>query len=267
MTEKEEWFKEQCKQEGLSTEEITVFGGDYATNRDGDFLYRVKYEYGSCTMNHVAYVDMVDAESSYPEWLVNLTENMEENYRQGDELLASRSWFDRQDIAHCFKECICRNRQLDASYRHRVRIRPTMGVITPLEKHSFNQIVLGVWNTDVEDMPCNVLQPDELLKIEGYRFATKVIKVEDFIQTYSLIQQEDQFGPFQMLADLEKRVNRTWQEERKIRIEHLIPLFATESKVGYPELLWFRFSHFEVEKEMDPKYRTIFVVYYLQYDV
>ena len=48
MTEKEEWFKEQCKQKGLSTEEITVFGGDYATNRDGDFLYRVKYEDGSC---------------------------------------------------------------------------------------------------------------------------------------------------------------------------------------------------------------------------
>ena len=62
MTEKEEWFKEQCKQKGLSTEEITVFGGDsltdldryYATNRAGDSLYGIQLKEGSYEMGYVS---------------------------------------------------------------------------------------------------------------------------------------------------------------------------------------------------------------------
>ncbi len=85
MTEKEEWFKEQCKQEGLSTEEITVFGGDsltdldryYATNRDGDFLYGIQLKEGSYEMGYVSAADLIEDGSFYAEWLYFLLVAME----------------------------------------------------------------------------------------------------------------------------------------------------------------------------------------------
>jgi len=263
MTDKELWFKKQCEAENISAEDIMVFG-EYATNKDGDFLYSVKQADGSYKMNSVVACDLLDCESTYPERLLHLMDNMEEGYREGDEALYPRTWWDRKDIAMCFKEAICRNQEIQESLRKELRKKPAMGVHQPLAKME-QEVYYGLLDVEKEQnrIPLNyVLQPDELKAIKGYRFALKVEDVSEFIETYGNIQWEGQHGPFRILADLEEAVNKSWREEGKIMIEHSV--FNTEENCGPghgTDLTFFAFSHFEVERELDPKFRTIFVVY------
>lgn len=270
MTDKELWFKNQCEAEGISAEDIMVFG-EYATNKDGDFLYSVKHEDGSYTMNCVAACDLMDCESTYPEWLLGLMENMEEGYREGDEILQSRTWWDRKDIALCFKEAMCRNQEFQESWREELRKKPAMGVYQPGEVSQEHDVYYGLRDVENEQsgMPVDyVLQPDELKAIEGYRFATKVANVAEFVETYGNIQWEGQHGPFRVLADLEEAVSKAWKEEGKIMAEHW--LFNTDEGCGPghgADMVGFAFSHFEVENEPDERYRTIFVVYSERFDV
>lgn len=275
--DKVKWFKQQCKAEGLSAEDIVVFG-DYATNRDGDFLYSVKHKDGRYTMNYVVGPDLADCESIYPEWLLRLTENLEENYRVGDEILQSRSWWDRREIARCFKEAICRNAQLPEGWREELRRSPTMGVYRPdvpldMRRNDYEQGISygmypGEWDVDDDSEHIDekdfeyrlVYQPDEMKSIEGYRFALKVVDLDDFIQIYSYQCREKQRGPFQMLAELEKRVIRAWRELDEVRDR----IYVWQEAYG---CVAFTFSHFEVENEPDENFRTIFVVYSHSFDV
>lgn len=278
MTEKEEWFKEQCKQKGLSTEEITVFGGDsltdldryYATNRDGDFLYVLKHEDGSFTMEYVIAIDMV-VESIYPELLLGLVQSMPDSYDPDPEIHVSRWALDKVAIVQCFRECISRNVEFSESYRKQLLLKPAMGVFLPHKKvETFNQVVPGMWDsTEIisgEFIPKYVVQPRMLLQTEGYRFAVKLIDVERFISIYGLIQEEGQYGPFRVLAELEEVVLRTWKEEGKIR--SYVWLSNFEERYRTPSRLYwlpFFFSHFEVEREPNADYRTIFLVYMNEY--
>ncbi len=276
MTDKEIWFQNQCEAEGISAEDITVFG-EYATNRDGDFLYSVKHEDGSYTMNNVAACDLLDCESTYPEWLLGLMGNMEEGYREGDEILCSRVWDDRKEIALCFKEAMCRNQEMQDSWREELRRKPAMGVYEPavpieMRCNDFENCVSygmhpGLWNaeddtvrTDENGFSYNLVeQPDEVKNAMGYRFATKIVNLDQFIQTYGYVRLEGQHGPFRMLADLEEGVNKAWAEGE---VRDTILVKHTEDDYGE-----FAFSHFEVEAEPDARYRTIFAVYYERFDV
>ena len=149
MTEKEEWFKEQCKQKGLSTEEITVFGGDsltdldryYATNRDGDFLYGIQLKEGSYEMGYVSAADLIEDGSFYAEWLYFLLVAMEPDRYEDQDLYGSRWHIDKLAICPCFHEAICRNRELPESYRHELRSQPVRGIFIPARQDTYNQVM------------------------------------------------------------------------------------------------------------------------------
>ena len=66
MNDKQQWFEAQCLVQGICAEDIFVVG-DYATNKEGDFLYSVTHEVGEDTMNYVAACDLADCESNYAE--------------------------------------------------------------------------------------------------------------------------------------------------------------------------------------------------------
>ena len=66
MNDKQQWFEAQCLEQGICAEDIFVVG-DYATNKEGDFLYSVTHEEGEDTMNYVAACDLADCESNYAE--------------------------------------------------------------------------------------------------------------------------------------------------------------------------------------------------------
>ncbi|MDY6006158.1 MAG: hypothetical protein SPJ02_11555 [Parabacteroides sp.] len=280
MTEKEEWFKEQCKQKGLSTEEIQVFGDChgkdtgldrcYATNRDGDFLYGIQLKEGSYEMGYVSAADLIEDGSFYAEWLYFLLVAMEPDRYEDQDLYGSRWHIDKLAICPCFHEAICRNRELPESYRHELRSQPVRGIFIPAQQDTYNQVMFGMWDTaevyDKHPFPKYVLQSERLLQTEGYRFAIKVIDVERFIDTFGLIQEEGQFGPFRVLGDLEQTVLRVWKEEEKIPAAVWVSNFEKPYRIGPWNWIHFRFSHFEVEREPDAAYRTIFVVYKHDYD-
>lgn len=271
MTDKELWFKKQCEaDEELSSEDIIVFG-EYATNKDGDFLYSVKQADGSYKMNSVFACDLLSCESIYPEWLMFLMEGLEENYQDDSEIKQKRSQSDRKDIARCFKEAICRNEFKQECWREELRKKPAMGVYFPAvpiemrpndcENCIWYGMYPGLWNAedDTEHVDENgfsynlVEQPDEVKKAKGYRFATKVVEQGQFIQIFGYISSKDQHGPFRMLADLEECVNKAWA---KGEVRDTIRVKRTDDR--YME---FTFSHFEIECEPDERFRTIFVVY------
>ena len=60
----QKWFEAQCLVQGICAEDIFVVG-DFATNKEGDFLYSVTHEEGEDTMNYVAACDLADCESNY----------------------------------------------------------------------------------------------------------------------------------------------------------------------------------------------------------
>lgn len=267
MKDKKKWFQDQCVDAGISAEDIMVFGEDYATNKDGDFLYTVKHKSGSLTMEFVLAGDLIECESSYPEWLLYLMENMIDGYREGDERFCPRIWCDRKDIARTFKECMCRNKEFSDDTREQMRKEPTYGAIWPHESETDNLLYLGLVNYDDEEAHDKfgyryekVIQPIELQNTKGFRFGVKIVNIDNFINIHSFIREKKQRRPFDILADLESKILQEWDENGIIRSQYLV-----REMCGV--LVEFEFSHFEVEREIDENFRTIFVCYAEKFDI
>ena len=267
----QKWFEAQCLEQGICAEDIFVVG-DYATNKEGDFLYSVTHEEGEDTMNYVAACDLIDCESNYAEWLLNLMQNLEEGYREGDMILTTRSESDWREIAQVFKECICRNQEFNEEYRNELKQKPAVGVYEPdasVQIDSRMGKYLGMRDTEhtsYENVPAVIL-PREFEGMGGYRFALKVVDLNNFVEIYSNIQEEGQHKPFRILADLEEKVEQDWKNEGKVLEEHYIDTYDEGFGPGHgADMAWFRFSHFEVDNEIDDRYRTFYACYTINFD-
>lgn len=264
MIDKQQWFEAQCLKQGNCAEDIFVVG-DYATNKTGDFLYSVTHEKGEDTMNCVAACDLADCESNYAEWLLNLIRNLEENYREGDWILCTRSERDWKEIAQVFKECICRNGELQEEWRKDLKQKPAMSIFIPHASAVIGSRMgsyLGLRNTlqDTNDED-TVIIPSEFENMGGYRFALKVVDINNFLEIYSYIRTESQHTPFRILADLEKEVEIAWKRDGKVLTNYGIDEYDGES-----DQAWFRFSHFEVDNEIDERFRTFYACYMVEFD-
>lgn len=262
MYNKQQWFEAQCLKQGICAQDIFVVG-DYATNKEGDFLYSVTHRKGLVTMNSVAACDLIDCESNYGEWLLFLMINLEDNYYEGDMRLRARDWWDRKEIAEVFKECICRNQYLSDEYRNWLRQQLAMGVHEPaVHIDSRMDEFLGLVAPE-DEYAQEVIVPKAVLDAGGYRFALKLIDVGDFFGTYSFRNKENQLGPYEILAQLEKSIARTWEEKGKLDAQVVVPLYADSDEFS----VCFRFSHFEVENELDMDCRTCFACYAEDFDL
>lgn len=269
MTKKQQWFESQCKDAGINAEEIKVVG-DYATNKDGDFLYSVTHKDGDDTMNYVAACDLADCESNYAEWLLNLMHNLEEGYREGDMRLTTRSERDWREIAQVFKECICRNQEFIEEWREELRRKPTFSVYEPYEDWMIKGKYLGLrelTEDSWEEIPAVIL-PEEFEWMGGYRFALKVTNIDEFIEIYSNVKYDGNHKPFRILCDLENEVEKAWRNEGKVMSEYFIDAYDKSDEFGLENdvTVWFRFSHFEVDNEIDERFRTFYACYMVKFD-
>lgn len=262
MNDKQQWFEAHCQEQGICAEDIFVVG-DYATNKEGDFLYSVTHDEGEDTMNCVAACDMIDCESNYAEWLLNLMQNLEDNYYEDDMCLRSRSWWDRKKIAEVFKECVCRNQEFSEEYRNELRQQSAMGVHSPIaDVDSRMGKFLGLIAPE-DEYAHEVVAPKEVMDAGGYKFALKLIDNGNFFGAYSFRNKEHQLGPYEILARLEKAITTSWKEKGKIDSQVDVPLYDDGDKF----VVNFRFSHFEVENELDVDCRTCFACYAELFDL
>lgn len=256
MSKKQKWFEAQCLKQGICAEDILVVG-DYATNKEGDFLYSVTHEVGEDTMNCVAACDLADLESNYAEWLLNLMQNLEDNFYEGDMRFQHRSWWDKEDIPVVFKECICRNRGFSERYRNELRQKPAMGVHFPvMDIDSSKNEFLGLIAPE-DEFEQEVIAPKEVMDAGGYKFALKLIDSDKFFSTYSFRNDDHRFGPYEILAKLEKSIATTWTERGRLDARVTLPLYDDCEIFD----VCFCFSHFEVEDELDEDCRTCFACY------
>lgn len=271
MNAKQQWFESQCKAAGINAEDIFVVGV-YATNKDGDFLYSVAHEEGEDTMDYVAACELIDCESTYAEWLLNLMKAWEAGFPQDDEMLtwrrrAKTPWA----MAQVFRECVLRNEMLTEESREALRKTPVYGVLEPAEDvDSRRGQFLGLCD-ETSDSYGLVILPEEVKTAKGYRFALKLVDLETFLEQYSCIRNEGQNGPFQILADLEKCVAREWKKKQKVCSCYAIYMYDEPEPEDDIEMLHnsalFRFSHFEIEDELDENFRTIYACYKEEYDI
>lgn len=256
MSYKQKWFEAQCLEQGVCAEDILVVG-DYATNKEGDFLYSVTHEEGEDTMNCVHACNLADLERNYAEWLLSLMQGLEDNYYEDDKRFQHRSWWDRKEIAEVFKECICRNRGFSERYRNELRQKPAMGVHFPvMDIDSRKKEYLGLIAPE-DKSEFEVIAPKEVMDAGGYKFALKLIDNDKFLSTYSFRWDEHRFGPYEMLAKLEKAIATTWKEKGKLDARVYVPMYDNRDLIS----VYFCFSHFEVEDELDEDCRTCFACY------
>lgn len=271
MDNKKQWFEAQCQEQGICAEDIFVVG-DCATNQVGDFLYSIKNDAREDVMRHFLACELVDDEHTYEEWLLSLMERCESGYLQGDEMIA---WCGRKDtpwdMAQVFRECICRNEMLTQESREELRKKPVYGVVKPAtEVDTRAGQYLGL-TEKTSNEKSRVILPAEVDAAKGYRFALKMVGIDAFVEQYAYIRAEGQHGPFQILADLEKCVARAWQEKHMVHFRYMIYAFDDPVPENEDEEYYnstnFRFSHFEIENELDEKYRTIYACYTEEYDL
>lgn len=267
MNDKQQWFEAQCREQGICAEDIFAVG-DYATNKEGDFLYSLKNDAGEDEMQYIVACDLLDCESNYAEWLLWLMKKLEDESQRDDEVLTRpcRTKTPRA-LAQVFRECICRNAMLTEKKREELRKTPVYGVLEPAQNvDSRMGEYLGLYDeTNVN----HVVLPDEVEAAKGYRFALKVVDLEAFVEQYAYIRKEGQHGPFQILADLEKSVAKAWKEKQEVFSRYAIYMYddpiPEDGAEVYHNSALFLFSHFEVENELDENYRTIYACYKEEY--
>lgn len=269
------WFRENCAKASLNTQQITLFG-DYAVNADGDFLYSARQENGTLKFCYIANCDLVECEEDYAMWLASLIDNIEEGYKDpySDEILVHRTYVDRVQIAHAFKECICRSEQLTHEYRQKLRDSDTMMVVTPsIGPKQFSapgevRCIHGMVNVDdtAEYVDENGF-PHELVEMNpsyanmgGYRYALKPLMLDAFVEMFGNILYPGQRKPFDILADLERQMDESYRKYGRLQVDYLVK----QSDDDYVE---FSFSHFEMENEPDTRFRTFFACYTLKLDI
>lgn len=272
MNKRKQWFKAQCQKQGICAEDLFVVGY-YATNKEGDFLHAVTHEEGEDSMNCVLACDLTDYESSYAEWLFDLMEQLEESYRPEDMILTTCAEHDWREIALVFKECICRNKKFGKAWRDELRRKPAIGVFVPHYSVQIDWLrgkFLGLRNAcqrmknDDEEESTDVVLPPEFEGMGGYRFALKVVNMNEYLSIYSHISWKGQHKPFRILASLEEEVANDWKNEGRVRAVHHIDAYDSGL---FPDEAWFKFSHFEVDNEIDEHYRTFYVCYTITFEM
>lgn len=272
MNDKRQWFEAQCLKQGICAEDIFVVG-DYATNKKGDLLQSMKHREGEDTLHSIDACELIDCESTYAEWLWHtmyylLNDSANDQHWLGLWVRTHTSWA----LAQVFRECICRNEMLSKEYREELRKTPVYGVLEPAidDLDSRKGQFLGLCD-ETSNKENRVILPEEVKAAKGYRFALKVVDIDKFVEQYAFIRNDGQHGPFQILADLEKFVTDEWKKKQHIVSNYAIYIYDGPIPDDIYDCMQnsvlFRFSHFEIEDELDEKYRTIYACYREEYDL
>lgn len=260
MREKD-WFVNNCQENGLSSEQITMFGR-YAVNADGDLLVENdEYEFVYITAAEIASSDF-DYEMQLEIVLGILDDN------------STKIYFDLKDLCYAYKEAVLRNNCIDSAKIGLTKDSPVRCIyeITELirnwndhdTEHHHTKLIPGFYedkdygmggNLYSENPRCEVTLPRSYENEEGYRFALKVVNINNFCNLFGFIGFSDQCTPFEMMHDLEKSVAENWKEHGVVLSTYSIDYLGDK-------LVEFEFSHFELDdEEPEDKYRCFYACY------
>lgn len=115
----------------------------------------------------------------------------------------------------------------------------------------------GEYLLDSEQIVKNWVIPSLYIEtITGYHYALKITNMAQFLDTFSWIGFEDQRRPFEMLADLEKKICDDWNTHHRIQAIYQIDYLGDK-------MVTFEFDDFTLHcDEFDERYNCI-IAYYI----
>lgn len=272
MNDKQQWFEAQCIGYRICAEDIFVVG-DYATNKEGDLLFLIKEDGADDMMEYVQSSELIDSNENYAEWQLYAWQKVQvmrqtihtEVLHKDDDKDFGYGVHTPWDFAQVFHECVCRNKALSEDSREVFRKKDAVCVIVPaIDVDSQKGTLLALCGKDVlRDL--HAILPEEIDNAKGYRFALKLVNFDEFLARYSCIKSDGRHGPFKILSDLEEAIKNQWDKNHKVFTLFGIFMYDDMEKEDdygkYYKSAFFRFSHFEIESELDENYRTIYVCY------
>lgn len=265
MKVNKEWFEEQCRIEGLSDKDLFVMNL-FATNSDGDFLYCTSDYCGRGSLEYVSAWDLVAKVLPYFDglWYVLSTirkRHLDKLILMGEINGSYRYLYDSYSLSVVYREAICRNPFIQGAALVKFRKEPLQGITIPWDHSESCDVYPGIVRfkkTSKNASSCKMEKlidmPDVVKNDRGYKFIPKILDIEDFVEASNSMRRFDGNNPYRALAELDERIMRNWTERQEIlrKIE-----FVVEKDFVYT----FFFSHFEIEQELDEKYRTCYLCY------
>lgn len=250
-----DWFIKNCIVNNLSTHRITMFGR-YAVNADGDLLVQNdEYQFV-----YIKAIEMIS--SDYDADLENIICVLDDN--------STRVYLDLVELCRAYKESVLRNKYIEPSKKGVTKDSPVR-LIYDVAKliqswsdydtvHHHTKVIPGFYeDKDYEmginvysDKPvCDLSLPKRYEKMMGYRFALKVVNIDDFCNLFGWIGFKDQHTPFEMMHDLEQKITKNWTEYGVILSTYSVEYLGDK-------LVVFEFSHFELDVEEPYEYYRCF---------
>ena len=256
-----DWLIKNCIVKNLSIQRINIFGR-YAVNADGDLM----------VMNdesQFVYITSAEISSSYFDYdafLENIICTLDDN--------STRVYYDIEDLCRAYKEAVLRNKFIDSAKIGVTNDSPVRLIYDVTElihswndydtEHHHTKVIPGFYEDKDYGMGdniysnrpvCKLSLPKRYEKKKGYRFALKVVNINDFCNLFGFIGFSDQRTPFEMMHDLEQSVTKNWKEYGIVFSTYNIDYLGDK-------LVIFEFSHFELDvDEPDETYRCFHACY------